>query len=80
MTILTATEARKNLYKLVDSVSISHKPIQISGKNNSAILISEEDWSSIQETLYLTSIPGMRESIKNGMKEKIDNCATSLKW
>ena len=80
MTAMTATEARKNLYKLVDSVSISHKPVQISGKNNSAVLISEEDWNSIQETLYLNNIPGMRESIKNGMKAKIQDCATSLKW
>jgi len=80
MTVMTATEARKNLYKLVDRVSISHKPVQISGKNNSAVLISEEDWSSIQEMLFLDNIPGMRESIKVGMKSKIDDCAKSLKW
>lgn len=80
MTTITATEARKNLYKLVESVSVSHVPVQISGKNNNAVLISEEDWNSIQETLYLTSIPGMRESIQAGMKAKIEDCATSLKW
>ena len=80
MTTMTATEARKNLYKLVDSVSMSHVPVQISGKNNSAVLISEDDWNSIQETLFLVAIPGMRESIKNGMKSKIEDCSTSLKW
>jgi prevent-host-death family protein len=77
---MTATEARKNLYKLVDSVSMSHIPIQISGKNNSAVLISEDDWNSIQETLFLVAIPGMRESIRNGMKAKIEDCSSSLKW
>ncbi len=80
MTTMTATEARKNLYKLVDSVSMSHRPVQISGKNNSAVLISEDDWNSIQETLYLVAIPGMRESIKSGMKSKIEDCSPSLKW
>ena len=80
MAIMTATEARKNLYKLVDSVSASHIPVQISGKKNSAVLISEDDWNSIQETLYLAAIPGMRESIKAGMKAKTTDCSSSLKW
>ena len=80
MTTMTATEARKNLYKLVDSVSMSHIPIQISGKNNSAVLISEDDWNSIQETLFLVAIPGMRESIRSGMKAKMEDCSSSLKW
>ncbi|MBK8803909.1 MAG: type II toxin-antitoxin system Phd/YefM family antitoxin [Fibrobacteres bacterium] len=80
MTTITATEARKNLYKLVESVSQSHVPIQITGKQNNAVLVSEEDWNSIQETLFLTSIPGMRESIKAGLEAKIEDCSTSLKW
>ncbi|MBK9579331.1 MAG: type II toxin-antitoxin system Phd/YefM family antitoxin [Fibrobacterota bacterium] len=80
MTTITATEARKNLYKLVESVSQSHVPIQITGKLNNAVLVSEEDWNSIQETLFLTSIPGMRESIKAGLEAKIEDCSTSLKW
>jgi len=63
MTNITATEARKRLYKLLDEVAQSHEPVQIAGKRNSAVLIGEDDWRSIQETLYLTSIPGMRESI-----------------
>lgn len=80
MTTLTATEARKCLYSLVDDVAESHTPIQIVGKRNSAVLISEEDWRAIQETLYLTSIPGMRESITEGMKTPIGECDEELEW
>ncbi|HXP90095.1 MAG TPA: type II toxin-antitoxin system Phd/YefM family antitoxin [Fibrobacteria bacterium] len=80
MTTMTATEARKDLYKLVENVSTSHVPVQISGKNYSAVLISEEDWNSIQETLHLVSIPGMRESIRSGLKAKIEDCSPGLKW
>ncbi len=80
MTCLTATEARAKLYRLVDDVSISHTPIQISGKRNSAILISNEDWQSIQETLYLSSIPGMRDSIIKGLKTPVEECFEELDW
>lgn len=80
MTTLTATEARKSLYNLVDDVALSHDPIQIVGKRHSAILISEEDWRAIQETLYLTSIPGMRESIKKGLDIPVDECSEKLSW
>ena len=68
MTTITATEARKRLYNLVDDVSESHEPVQIAGKRNTAVLIAEDDWRAIQETLYLTSIPGMKESIIQGLK------------
>lgn len=80
MTILSATEARKCLYSLVDDVAASHDPIQIVGKRNSAVLIAEEDWRAIQETLYLTSIPGMRESIQEGLKSPIVECDEGLEW
>jgi antitoxin YefM len=80
MTTVTATEARKRLYNLVDNVAESHAPIQIVGKRNSAVLISEEDWRAIQETLYLTSIPGMRESIQAGLKTPIEECDKELNW
>ncbi len=80
MTCLTATEARTKLYHLVDDVSISHTPIQISGKRNSAILVSNEDWQSIQETLYLTSIPGMRDSIIKGLNTSVEKCFEELDW
>jgi antitoxin YefM len=80
MTTVTATEARKRLYNLVDNVAESHAPVQIVGKRNSAILVSEEDWRAIQETLYLTSIPGMRESIQKGLKTQVEKCGKELKW
>jgi antitoxin YefM len=80
MTTLTATEARKSLYSLLDDVAESHKTILITGKRNSAVLVSGEDWTAIQETLYLTAIPGMRESILKGMRTPIGKCAKELKW
>ncbi len=80
MTSISATEARKSLYKLVDDVSESHEPVQITGKRGNAVLVSEEDWRAVQETLYLVSIPGMRESIIKGMGEPIDECSQGLDW
>lgn len=80
MTTLTATEARRQLYNLLDVISDSHEPIQITGKRHSAILISETDWKAVQETLYLSSIPGMAESIKAGLNEPVENCDTELDW
>ena len=80
MTILSATEARKSLYNLVDAVALSHDPIQIVGKRHSAVLISEEDWRAIQETLFLTSIPSMRESIKKGLNTPVEKCSKDLTW
>jgi antitoxin YefM len=80
MTTLTATEARKRLYSLVDEVKESHEPIQIVGKRSSAVLISEDDWRAIQETLFLTSIPGMRESIQEGLETPVDECDKDIDW
>lgn len=80
MTTLTASEARANLYRLMDQVAESHQPIHIAGKRTSAVLLSAEDWQAIQETLYLLSVPGMRESIKEGMVEPLGKSATELEW
>ena len=80
MTTITATKARAKLYQLVDSSAETHEPIQITGKRNNAILISEDDWRSIQETLHLVSIPGMRESILTGGKTSTKKCAKKLNW
>ena len=79
-TTLTATEARANLYRLIDQTAESHQPIRIAGKRSSAVLISEADWEAIQETLYLTSIAGMRESIKEGMAEPLEDSVKELDW
>ena len=80
MQIFTASEARANLYRLMDETAASHKPITISGKRSSAVLLSAQDWSAIQETLYLLAVPGMRESIKTGMAEPLANSAAELDW
>jgi antitoxin YefM len=80
MTTITASQARANLYGLVNKVSTYHEPIQITGKQHNAILISEEDWKAINETLYLVSIPGMRKSIINGLKTPIKKCVKKLIW
>jgi antitoxin YefM len=80
MTSITATEARKQLYKLLDEVSESHEPVQITGKRGSAVLVGEDDWRAVQETLYLVSIPAMRESILEGVATPVGECADELGW
>lgn len=80
MTTLSASEARKRLFNLVDDVKETHEPIQINGKRNSAVLVSEEDWRAIQETLHLTAIPGMRESIKVGLEVPVEECEDEPGW
>jgi len=80
MTTLSASEARASLYRLIDQTAETHKPVMISGKRSNAVLVSEEDWSAIQETLYLMAIPGMRESIKDAMAEPLAQSKKALKW
>lgn len=80
MTTLTATEARNNLYRVIDEAAESHEPVVITGKRNNAVLLGEKDWKAIQETLYLLSIPGMRESIKEGLETDIAACDKELDW
>ena len=80
MTILTASEARANLYRLIDQTAAGHEPIYITGKRSSAVLVAEEDWRAIQETLYLLAVPGMREAIKAGMAEPLDQSSQELDW
>ena len=80
MTTMSASEARAKLYRLIDEAAESHQPLLITGKRNKAVLIAEEDWSAIQETLFLLSVPGMRESIRAAMKTSIDECAEELDW
>lgn len=80
MTNVTISEARQNLFKLVDQASLSHEPITITGKRNNAVLVSEDDWRAMQETVYLLSIKGMRDSIKKGLKTPVSKCSKTLKW
>jgi len=80
MTTLNVTEARANLYKLIDDATVNHEPVVITGKRGNAVLLAEDDWNAINETLHLLSVPGMRESILEGMQESIDGAATELNW
>ena len=80
MTTVNVTEARANLYKLIDDATVSHEPVVITGKRGNAVLLSEDDWNAINETLYLLSVPRMRGSIIEGMQENLDETSTELKW
>jgi prevent-host-death family protein len=80
MQTLSASDARANFYRLMDQAAESHQPIAITGKRHDAVLLSAQDWQAIQETLYLLAVPGMRESIKEGMAEPIDSCGKELDW
>ncbi len=80
MSTITVTEARANLYKLIEDASKSHKPVVITGKHGNAVLLAEEDWNAISETLHLLSVPGMRESILDGMQQPLDEASIELDW
>ena len=77
---LTASEARSKLYRLVDEVAESHEPVVITGRRSDAVLLSAEDWYAAQETLYLLSIPGMRESIRRGLKTPLAKTSDKPGW
>ncbi|RPI98956.1 MAG: type II toxin-antitoxin system Phd/YefM family antitoxin [Desulfobacteraceae bacterium] len=80
MPTLTATEARSKLYQLIDESASTHEPVLITGKRANAVLLSEEDWKAVQETLYLIGIPGMRESIRKGLKTPVKKCSDRPGW
>lgn len=80
MDTLTASEARANLYRLIDETAESHRPVTIAGKRASAVLVSADDWAAIQETLFLLAVPGMRESIKEGMQQSVEDCDKDVDW
>jgi antitoxin YefM len=78
--MIPVNEAQQQLQDLIDSVSQSHHPIIIEGRNSNAVLLSEADWASVQETLYLLSVPGMRESIREGLATSVQECDRELEW
>ena len=80
MKTLTASEARANLYRLLDEAAASHEPVHITGKRNNGVLVSEEDWNAVQETLYLLSVPGMGESIRKGMATLVEKTSDEPGW
>ena len=78
MRTITATTARSDLYSVIDSTLVEHEPVQITSKRGNAVLVAEDDWRAIQETLHLLSVPGMRESIREGMLEAVDTCGSEI--
>jgi prevent-host-death family protein len=80
MTSVSVTQARSKLGQLLDEAEDTHEPIQITGKRSNAILVSEDDWRSMQESLYLVSIPGMRDSIRKGMAEPLNKSSANPGW
>lgn len=80
MKSVTATEARKSLYRLLDEVAVTSQPVQITGRRASAVLVSEEDWRALAETVHLMSIPGMAQSIREGMATPLEECVEELDW
>jgi antitoxin YefM len=80
MPTINATEARSRLYRLIDETLTTHEPILITGKRGNAVLISEDDWRAVRETLYLLSIPGMRESIREGLETPVEECSEDPGW
>lgn len=80
MNTVTTAEARSKLQRLMDFTAESHEPVVITGKRTSAVLVSEDDWRAIQETLFLLSVPGMRESIREGMQATAEDCSETLSW
>lgn len=80
MSSINVTNARKDLCNLVQKVNVTHEPVEITGKGGNAVLIGEEDWRSIKETLLLYTVPGMRDSIIEGMEASIDEMSDTLNW
>ena len=80
MISIHTSEAQLRLADLIEEAELSHKPLILNGKKSNAVLISEEDWESVQETIYLLSIPNMRESIREGLSTPIAECSKELDW
>lgn len=80
MTILTASKARARFYRLMDEAALTHEPVMITGRRSNVVLINQQDWEAVQETLYLESIPGMKASIQKGLRTSLSKCKKSLKW
>jgi antitoxin YefM len=80
MPVLNVKNVKENLDAILETIQDTYEPLIIAGEKHSAVLVSEDVWRSIEETLYLSSIPGMKESIINGMREKIEECASTIEW
>lgn len=82
MTNTNITNFRKDIYELLEQTIKYNEPINISTKNGNAVVISEEDYNNLIETLYISSVPGLKEDIMKGLKEDVDDCVDEeeVKW
>lgn len=80
MSATNVTSARQSLFRLIEQVNTEHEPILITGKRGSSVLISEDDWRAIEETLYLNSIPGVAESIREGIDTSDEQLSENIEW
>ena len=78
--VMTVSQARTNIYKIMDETAETHQPIMITGKRNNVVMLSEEDWNAIEETLFLNSIPGMATSIKEAMDAPNSEFSDDIEW
>ena len=78
--VITASQARANIYAIIDETAKTHEPILVTGKRNNIVMISQEDWSAIEETLYLNSIPNMATSIQNAMNDSNEAFSETIEW
>jgi antitoxin YefM len=80
MKTITASKGGANLYRLIEEIADSGEPVQITGKRTNAVLVSEEVWRAMHETVSLLSIPGMRESIRKEIATPVGDCAEEIEW
>ena len=80
MQTVNVIDARAKLAELVEQVSMSHQPLVITGKRNRAVLVCEEDWNALNESLHLMSMAGLRESLRKGIETPLKDCSRELDW
>ena len=78
--IMSASQARANIYKLIDETAQSHEPILITGKRNNVVMLSQEDWNAIEETIYLNAVPELAKSIQDSMSASNDEFSENVEW
>ena len=78
--VISASQARANIYNLIDETAQNHEPVLITGKRNNVVMLSREDWNAIEETLYLNTIPHLATSIQNAMSTSDDEFSEIIEW
>jgi len=78
--VISVSQARANIYNLMDETAETHEPILITGKRNNVVMLSQEDWNAIEETLYLNSIPNMVSSLQESMNAPDSEFSETIEW